>query len=293
MNLNYLECFSSLSETLSFTETAKDFAVSQPSISRQIKLLEEQLNTKLFIRDKHKVHLTEQGLKFKQRINPLIKELKLIMEKTQNQSEKIQGTIHFGSLSEVGQYSLMDVLLKFQNLHPNVNLDMNFISPQSIIEKIKTGSLDFGVVNDFIDQENIKSFKILKEKSVLVTKYSNSKTIEENDNPEFVCYSYNDKLLIDFLHKFYKKVSLSKINRKVIVNSHRSMIESLTHSSAYAVLPYFSVEKAIKEKELKIASEKELKSELYLIYLDNNLMARRNMEFKKFIIEEMKEKNIN
>lgn len=53
MNLNTLDAFLHLSESLSSTATARSLGLTQPSVSRQIKLLEEELKTQLFIRDRH------------------------------------------------------------------------------------------------------------------------------------------------------------------------------------------------------------------------------------------------
>lgn len=292
MNLNYLECFASLSDTLSFTETARDFSVSQPSISRQIRLLEEQLGTKLFIRDKHKVHLTEEGVAFKQKVTPLIKELKLVMNATQDKTDGIAGRVSFGCLGEIGQYAMMDMILQFTEQYPELGTQVVFTSPEKIIDKVKNGQLDFGLVNEMVDQENIRSFEVLKERSVLVTRYKNKKSLEDINNTKFVCYTDDDSLLVSYIHKFHKKASMSKIRRHIVVNSHRSMIDALMATETYAVLPYFSVERAIKAKELRIASENELNSSIYLIHVDNNLMPRKNMIFKKHLMDQCKKKTI-
>ncbi|MFK8137909.1 MAG: LysR family transcriptional regulator [Bdellovibrionales bacterium] len=290
MNLNYLECFTSLSETMSFTETAKDFSVSQPSISRQIKLLEEQLGTKLFIRDKHKVHLTEEGVAFKRRVAPLIKELQTTMHITKDRTDEVKGQLGMGCLGEVGQFSIMEKVLGFNKLYPDVDLKMLYTSPDNIIDKVKTGNLDFGIVNELVDQENLRSYEILTEKSVLVTSVTNKKPLVDIGDAKFVAYSLDDGLLVNYIHKYFKKSSISKINRHIVVNSHKSMIEALVDSNYYAVLPYFSVAKAIKRKELRVASEKELKSKMYLIYVDNALMPKRFQLFKKHLIAECKKK---
>lgn len=292
MNLNYLECFASLSDTLSFTETAREFSVSQPSISRQIRLLEEQLNTKLFIRDKHKVHLTDEGVAFKQRVTPLIKELQSVMNTTQDKTNDLSGRVQFGCLGEVGQYTIMDMILQFNEDHPNLDLQVVYTSPEKIIDKVKNGQLDFGLVNEMVDQENIRTFEVLKERSVLVTRKGNKKALDDVSNAKFVCYTADDSLLVTYVHKFHKKASMSKLNRHIIVNSHKSMIDALVSTDTYAVLPYFSVEQAIKDKELRIASEKELSSSIYLIHVDNNLMPKKNMIFKKHLMELCKKKKI-
>lgn len=292
MNLNYLECFVSLSETMSFTETAKQFSVSQPSISRQIRLLEEQLNQKLFVRDKHKVHLTEAGVQLKSRLRPLIKEIKTVLDTTQENATDLSGSISFGCLTEVGQNTFIDMLLEFQKQHPLINMDTHFISPEQIIEKVKTGQIDFGVIGQVVELENIRAYELIEERAVLVTRKGNKKDIKDIYNADFVTYLYHDVLLVSYLQKFYHKISYSKIRKAFSVNSHKCMIEAIETGNFYAVMPFFSVEKAIKEGRLEIVSKNELKNHLYMIYVENNLMSMKNELFRKHIIQWCKKKSL-
>jgi DNA-binding transcriptional LysR family regulator len=292
MNLNYLECFVSLSETMSFTETARHFSVSQPSISRQIRLLEEQLNQKLFVRDKHKVHLTDAGVQLKSRLRPLIKEIKTILDTTQENATELSGSISFGCLTEVGQNTFIDMLVDFHKEHPLINFDTHFISPEQIIDKVKTGQIDFGVIGQAVELENIRAYELIEERAVLVTRKGNKKDIKDIYQAEFVTYLYHDVLLVSYLQNFYNKISYSKIRKAFSVNSHKCMIEALETGDFYAVMPYFSVEKAVKDGRLEVVSKNELKNHLYLIYVENNLMPMKNDLFRKHIIQWCKKKSL-
>ena len=64
MDTHQLRCFVSVAQTLNFTEAAKQNYITQPAISRKIRELEEQLGAKLFLRDKHSVSLTGEGVEF-------------------------------------------------------------------------------------------------------------------------------------------------------------------------------------------------------------------------------------
>tara|TARA_B100001248_G_scaffold262696_1_gene261032 strand:+ start:3635 stop:4513 length:879 start_codon:yes stop_codon:yes gene_type:complete len=292
MNLNYLECFVSLSETMSFTETAKEFSVSQPSISRQIRLLEEQLNQKLFIRDKHKVHLTEAGMELKTRLRPLMKELKNVISSAQEDADNLKGTLHVGCLGEVGQHAVMRSILDFHQQNPGVDIETQFLSPNLIIDKIKLGQLDFGIIGQEIDLENVRAYKLMEERCVLVTRASNEKIIEDINQMSFVTYTHHDVLLVDYLHHFYKRIPYGKIKKPISVNSHRSMVEALFENDYYAIIPYFSVEKEIQSGKLKIVSDKEITNQLYLIYMENSLMPLKNELFRKHIMAWAKTKSL-
>jgi len=255
-------------------------------------LLEEQLNQKLFVRDKHKVHLTDAGIQLKSKLRPLIKEIKTVLDTTQENATELNGSISFGCLTEVGQNTFIDMLLDFQKVHPLINFDTHFISPEQIIEKVKTGQIDFGVIGQAVELENIRAYELIEERAVLVTRKDNKKDIKDIYQAEFVTYLYHDVLLVSYLQDFYNKISYSKIRKAFSVNSHKCMIEAIETGDFYAVMPYFSVEKAIKENRLEVVSKNELKNHLYLIYVENNLMSMKNDLFKKHIIHWCKKKSL-
>lgn len=294
MNLNYLECFVSLSDTLSFTETAREFSVSQPCISRQIKLLEEQLSMKLFIRDKHKVHLTEEGSQFKIRVKPLINELKSVLNAVQSNIDKVEGSISIGCLSEVGKTAFLPMILDFKTNYPDIKLNISFSSPVEIMDKVKTGQMDFGITTEPVQSEQIKTINLIEENSVLVTSANNINNIADIYDANFVVYDNNDELLQRFTSKYFTKSNFSKIKKDIVVNSHRSMIRALEATqNTFAIMPYFSVEKSIMENRLRMVPGYELKNQLFLMFIDNYLMPLKNSLFKKFIVESCVKKNIS
>src|SRR5580700_11476432 len=101
MNLNYLEAFLTLSDTLSFTETARRLGLTQPSVSRQIKLLEEELKAQLFIRDKHAVRLSREGKEMRATLSPLVEEIRSAFTRSIERSQAVSGSLTVGCLPEV------------------------------------------------------------------------------------------------------------------------------------------------------------------------------------------------
>lgn len=64
MNMQQLECFTTLAKTLNYAKTAEQLSLSQPAVSRQIQSLETELNAKLFNRTTRSVSLTPVGFQF-------------------------------------------------------------------------------------------------------------------------------------------------------------------------------------------------------------------------------------
>lgn len=285
MNLNYLECFLTLSKNLSFTETAKYLSITQPSVSRQIRLLEEQMNCKLFIRDKHRVQLTQEGRTLKTHLAPLLESVNRVLSSSAEKYHEMEGIISFGCIPEMGQHFFMSHLLDFQNLYPKVNLDVRLALDDEVIENVKNGELDFGVTTRPVISESIRSYRLIEERSVLVTRFENKSTLGPLEDSHFVAYNRNDPLLAALLKKHYRFRDFRKVHHLSTVNSHKSIIDTLLKRDCYAALPYFSVQKLVKQKKLKIVSEKEERNLLFLVQTENENLSKKNLVFRKFIIE--------
>lgn len=292
MDLQTIECFLALADNLSFTETAKKFGLTQPSVSRQIKLLEERLATQLFYRDKHRVQLTKEGKEFKTKLQPIAKEFKTVLDITTRQSEEMSGTLQFGCLPEIGQSFFLEAILGFQKKYPLIDIHTQYGLEPELIEKMKSGDLDFAVLNRPIISENLRSYRLLEERATMVTRTKNNASPTPVSEARFVGYNDEDTLLSDYFKTHFKSQELSQISRFTTVNSHRSMIDLLLSFDSFAVLPYLSIEEQIKKKKLKSVGNKDIKTSLYLIHPENVFFSKKNIEFKNFIIETCRNKSL-
>lgn len=292
MNLNNLDCFLVLSETLSFTQTAKQLNLTQPSVSRQIKQLEDDVSAQLFYRDRHKVRLTPEGKDLKAKLQPLYREMEKVFLQSREKTERVEGDLLFCCYPEVGQYFFMKILLEFQKTHTGLGLHVDYCLDDAMIEKLKSGQADFAVMGRPVIAENLRSYKLLDERSVAVTRTSNKtpwpSSQEEFEASHFVGYDRRDRLLVDFLKNHSKLTDFSHIGRLTTVNSHKSMLDVLTASDAFALLPTFSVEEQLKNKTLKLAHPKDLHVTLYLVYPESSHLSKKNAAFREFLIQACK-----
>jgi DNA-binding transcriptional LysR family regulator len=288
MNLNYLEAFLTLSDTLSFTETARRLGLTQPSVSRQIKLLEEELKAQLFIRDKHAVRLTREGKEMRSTLSPLVEEIRGAFERSVERASGVAGALTLGCLPEVGRYFFFQHVLEFQRENPAVDFHVRYELQHVLMELIRAGEIDFAIVSKAHISESIRSYKLVDERAVLVTRTQSRLKEADLAQAEFVGYSKTDALLDAFLRAHFPRMELGKIKRLSSVNSHASMLETLLAKDCLAVLPYFTVHRLIEKKELRLASDKESRNALYLVFLESQLHSRRNEAFRKFLQEKCK-----
>lgn len=285
MDLGLIDTFIAVAHTLSFSEAARLRNLTQPTISRQIQTLEESLKTKLFIRDQHQVRLTKEGKEFKSRITPILDEFNHTLNGFQNNQDQTAGTISIGCLPEVGQSFFYGLLLEYQDQNPEVRFQTHFGLQTETIPLLKSGDLDFTIVWHPQLSENVRSFHLLEERSVLVTRTQNKKVFSDFESAQWIAYEKRDELLFQFLKLYAPRKKAFALKNVSTVNAQQSMVQALLNQDAYAVLPLFIVESYIRSKKLKIASEIVVKNDLYLLHLENQMLTRRAMQFKKFILE--------
>ncbi|MGE0614062.1 MAG: LysR family transcriptional regulator [Bacteriovoracia bacterium] len=292
MALNYLDCFVSLAKHLSFTATAKEMGITQPSVSRQIRLLEEQLGVQLFRRDRQAVQLTPAGKELRAEITPMLEGIRATLETSREKSRKIEGSLAFSCLPEIGQYYFMHHLLEFQAQHPQIDLHVRYCLEPEIIAGLKNGEIDLGVITQPLISESIRSYRLIDEHPVLVTRTQNQRPFTDPAEAHFVGYERTDALLADFLKKTFKPSQVSKIRRLSTVNSYKSILETLLARDCYAVLPFFGVRELVETKRLKIVSQRDVRHPLYLIYLESNHASLKNEAFRKFLIQKCKSEQL-
>lgn len=284
-SLNYLETFLNLGETLSFTESARSLKLSQPSVSRQIQLLEGQLGVSLFIRARNKVNLSQAGVELRARLSPLLGEVMTALGSTKRESEALRGTIAIGTLPDMGHSLFVPAALRFQKRYPEINLQVELLAEADIREKLKRGVIGFGVLSSYDRSNLFRAYPAFEERVVLLTSAGNKKDLTRGSVPSFVQYRSVGSLLDQFMKIHSKRLGIRSWRPLLIVNSHHSMLEALVEGDAYGVMPYFSAKPYIDAGKVRIASELELRSQIYFAHLENKHLDRKDLAFKRFFLE--------
>lgn len=146
MEFRVLEYFLTIAREQSFSKAAEHLHITQPTLSRQIAELEEEIGKKLFVRGTRKLTLTEDGLLLKERAQEMItlKE-KTKMELMSNESN-IFGDVYIGGGETIGMNIIAKVIKQVQSKHPNIKFHLFSGNADSVIEKIEKGLMDFGVL---------------------------------------------------------------------------------------------------------------------------------------------------
>lgn len=164
MNIQRIEYFVTLANTLSFTQTAKIHFISQAAVTQQIHLLEDELGVKLFSRNNRQVEMTPAGRVYYEQAVKILDLLRLSKQQLRNMSEEKQQSATIG-LVGISNALIIPILDKYYADHPSVELRFARGTYESIMHMISDHTCDLGismaVVSNGIDQEKYSKIDLV------------------------------------------------------------------------------------------------------------------------------------
>lgn len=151
LDIRVLNYFLMAAREENITKAANLLHITQPTLSRQLMQLEDELQTKLFIRSNHSIELTESGVMFKRRAQEIVALAEKAKQDISCGSTELYGEISIGSGEFLSVDNFTNILSGFQKEHPLVTYNMYSAVSQNIKERIDSGLLDIGIVFDYID----------------------------------------------------------------------------------------------------------------------------------------------
>lgn len=160
LDLNSLLLVQALAASGSFTAAAQRLSSSKTKISLQIKALEQQLGVALFRRTTRQVSLTAEGALLVERCLPLLDELRSELTQLQQRTQadtELSGTLVISAPEDYSNRVLVPLLLQFQQLHPNLQLDLR--SSDQVQDLIKQG-IDLSIRIGWLQDSSLKAQRL-------------------------------------------------------------------------------------------------------------------------------------
>lgn len=142
MNFRDLEYLVALEELKHFRKAAEKCFVSQPTLSGQIRKLEDELNIQLMERSSRKVIFTQAGLDIVAKAKTILLEAKSLKEIAKSHNEPMQGTIHVGLIPTVAPYLLPLIIPPIKEHFPDLELYLHENQTEVLLKQLEDGDLD-------------------------------------------------------------------------------------------------------------------------------------------------------
>ncbi len=146
MELRVLQYFLVVAREENITKAAALLHITQPTLSRQLMQMEEELGVKLFHRGRHNILLTEEGMLLRRRAQEIVD----LTEKTQKElmhgEESVSGEIAIGCGETQNMKSLSEMIASFQAKYPDVLFHIYTAIADDVKERLENGILDMGLL---------------------------------------------------------------------------------------------------------------------------------------------------
>jgi DNA-binding transcriptional LysR family regulator len=160
MDTRIMEYFLVVAKTQNITKAANELNVTQPTLSRQIQQLEEELGVELFSREKQRIVLTENGILFRQRALEITDLLDKTKKELESPKKELSGDIYIGAGEMESMEYLMKLVAEFRSRYPKVCFHIFSGNADAISDKIDKGLIDFGMVMEPASIEKYESIKM-------------------------------------------------------------------------------------------------------------------------------------
>ena len=217
MDIRVLEYYLIVAREESITKAAAILHVTQPTLSRQLMQLEEELQVKLFNRTSHSVVLTEDGLLFKRRAQEIV----ALSEKTKRDfirgNRELSGEIGIGCGEFRSIQIIAQIMKEFKKEHPFVTFQIYSGNSSNIKERIESGILDIGVILYYVDIRKYEYVRIpLSEEWGVLVREDSPLAAMEYVTPEDIRElpliiserSMRDNELADWIGKKYEDLNI-------------------------------------------------------------------------------------
>ena len=184
MEIRVLKYFLMVAREENITKAAVLLHLTQPTLSRQLMQLEEELGVKLFHRSKHSIVLTEDGMLLKRRAQEIVSLSHKTVQELSHKEDMLSGEIAIGCGETKGMLFLSEQIRKFQQKYPLVQFSIHSAIADDTKERIEKGILDIGLLMEPVDgkYEFIRMPK--KEKWGILARKDSELAAKEFINPE-------------------------------------------------------------------------------------------------------------
>ncbi|WP_064606138.1 DNA-binding transcriptional regulator OxyR [Photobacterium sp. J15] len=167
MNIRDLEYLVALSEHQHFRKAAEACFVSQPTLSGQIRKLEDEMGVALLERSSRRVLFTDAGLSLVAQAQKVLMEIKVFTELASQQGEAMAGPLHIGFIPTVGPYLLPHIIPLLKEAFPKLELFLHEAQTHQLVEQLETGKLDCIILAAVKETEQFKEIPLYHEPMVL------------------------------------------------------------------------------------------------------------------------------
>jgi len=167
MNLRALQYLIAVAEERNFSRAAESCFVSQPTLSTQLRKLEDELGVQLVERNPRRVMLTPAGEQVVARAREIVQQVAAIRETARRTRDPEAGSVRLGIFPTLGPYLLPHVLPAIRERFPRLELLLSELKTEQVLEQLREGKLDAGILALPVPTDGFRVRELFEEPFVL------------------------------------------------------------------------------------------------------------------------------
>ena len=243
----WLRGFYFVAERGSVTQAAMKMGRNQPTVSHQIKCLEEAFGITLFDRARGKMRLTPEGEAFLQKAISVFEIIKEMKSEIGAGELAPQGQVVIATTHAIIHYFLPRLIADFRNKHPGVNFEMEGGGLDMILSKLESAEADFGIANLEKVPEGLLSFDLFETELMLIApkangfKLSKRPALAQISRAPFICFP-GSSTITPLIKKRFEKEDLV-LNEVLVLNNYDSVKKYVALGQGVAILDDYTITK--------------------------------------------------
>lgn len=281
MNIRDLEYLVALAEHKHFRRAADACEVSQPTLSGQIRKLEDELGITLLERTSRKVLFTQSGLLLVEQAKTVLREVKLLKEMASNQGKEMTGPLHIGIIPTLGPYLLPHIMPILTESFPELELFLYEAQTTHLVNQLEAGRIDCAIVAAKEQTANFIEIPIFHENMYLAVSElhpwakANALDIAQLKNKEILMLDDGHCLREQTLD--YCFTVGAKENLHFQATSLETLRNMVAANAGITLIPQLAVLSEVKPQGIKYipCSNPEPKRHIHLIYRPGSPLRQR------------------
>lgn len=165
MDIRTMQYYLAVVREGTISAAAQALHVAQPSLSRQMKELEEELGAALFVRGNRKITLTEEGMVLRKRAEEMVRLMQMTEEEISQIKNNISGAVRIGAGESWSFHYLSRAAAGLAKEHPDIRFHVTSGDTRDLVDELNNGLIDFAVIFTDVDRMLYQSIELPAEES--------------------------------------------------------------------------------------------------------------------------------
>ena len=258
MDISLFKTFIAVVKNKSISKASESLYLTQPAVTKQIKLMEQVYDKKLFDRSqKREIRLTDEGrllLDYANRIIGLFNESLLSIS---DKEGLIKGSLHIVTNLTLGVYVLPRFIKFFRDSHPQIQIEMTLENTENVIRSLKKKDAHFGFIGITPDDQSIISYPFYHDRLhvVIGARGGGSRNVirwKDLEKIPFIGREIGSDIRTTY--EAWLQERTIDLTPQIVLNNTEAIKSFLANGLGFSILPWCSIEHDVRHNFLKVLS---------------------------------------